>query len=665
MNALKNTSEGIMKINYERTYSMKQKSRLRKLAVLTVAFMLLIGSMSAFAEPWKFGVMSDTQWPTSPDNKNPNVAVNVVRHLNQEFINHGVKFVIQVGDLTDKPSLATTTTRTEYLDIRATFAQALYDAGIGFYPLRGNHEDKPGSPAASGTFALEFQRIFPQTGAVMANAGLNNMTPFSAITTANTYLQYATTSPVFYPLQANPSTPTFNVCSNFVSEPSMEGLTYSFDCDNVRIVMIDQFTKPSSTAHSNLDATDVNWIGSRLSSKPADMHAFTFAHKGLITENHADNMFNSSNPTQSQASIDLMDTFMGYLQNNGVRYHMGGHDHMHNRAIISSPITTSTYKVQNIIAASDSYKFYIPPKQSTFDTQAAFRTFEKPIAQEIFTVGYYIFTVDGPKVTVDYYAMPNGCGGDCDQTYDVIPYAGNTPTSYNQPNGPGSTATSLVPTVVTFAEPVPFTKHETFGYSLNGIEKIVDQGADYALTDDTNKAIANGEIGYIGTVAAILSGKNGSTGKDYDLRPLAKSVNTGWAPASAELSSDIFTLWGMADSLATKLTPVNSSNPQYVDYTYVVPDTEKTDTYVLSMTYFDPRVNGKHLGNAGFRLATKDAAGNWVNAVADNFGGKVKFVKGPWKASYGLGYYGVDTNTNTAWAVINHNGDFAVARDIE
>ena len=38
-----------------------------------------------------------------------------------------------------------------------------------------------------------------------------------------------------------------------------------------------------------------------------------------------------------------------------------------------------------------------------------------------------------------------------------------------------------------------------------------------------------------------------------------------------------------------------------------------------------------------------------------------KFVVGPWKAEYGLGTYGVDPKTNTAWAVINYNSDFAVA----
>jgi hypothetical protein len=48
-----------------------------------------------------------------------------------------------------------------------------------------------------------------------------------------------------------------------------------------------------------------------------------------------------------------------------------------------------------------------------------------------------------------------------------------------------------------------------------------------------------------------------------------------------------------------------------------------------------------------------------------NFRGTKRFVKGPWKPAYGLGTYGVDPKTKTAWAVINFNGDFAVARDIE
>jgi hypothetical protein len=627
----------------------------------TLAMATFILASSAWAQAWKFGVISDTQWPNSPDNKNPNVAVNVIRHINQEFIKQGVKFVVQVGDLTDKPStVVANPARVENLDIRATFVQDLYNAGIGFYPLRGNHEDKPGNPGGTlpadyyGSYAREFQRIFPQT-----QNGINNLTPLDAMIDST-----------IYGPQANTYKKHLILGTNFDSEPSMPGLTYSFDYDNARFVLIDQFTKPDGTPHSNLDQADIDWVGSQLSTRPADTHAFVFAHKGLITENHNDNLFNSTNPDTSPTTTwPLTNSFMGYLFDNGVRYHMGGHDHMHNRAIVTSPDGLST--VQNIIAASDSYKFYIPPTMAAFNTQT-WRSRETQIAQEIFTVGYYIFTVDGPRVTVDYYAMPNGCNGDCDQTYDVIPYAGNTPTAYPNVN----------PSVF-FTDPVPFTKHETFGYSLNGKEILVPQGGSYALVDDTSEAVAYGqtgrvgskkaaskhscddtrrEHGYVGTKAAILSGTNGSTGKDFNNRALTKTVDTGWAPKNNEnLDSDILTLWGMADSLATKLDPTAAA-PHY-NYEYVVPNTTLTDTYVLSMTYKPG--HSEHLGNGGFGIATKDDNGNWINAVDNNVGGTKAFVKGPWKASYGLGTYGVDAITKTAWAVINFEGNFAVANDIE
>jgi len=41
-----------------------------------------------------------------------------------------------------------------------------------------------------------------------------------------------------------------------------------------------------------------------------------------------------------------------------------------------------------------------------------------------------------------------------------------------------------------------------------------------------------------------------------------------------------------------------------------------------------------------------------------------KFVPGPWNASYKLGTYGIDAATNTAWAVVNYNGVFAVVANI-
>ena len=112
------------------------------------------------ATSFSFGVMADTQWTgVAYDGKNPNsVAVDIINQLGTQFINNGVKFVVQVGDLTDNGSNVA-------LDTTAAYRQALYNAGIGFFPLRGNHE-------YSTAAATEFVRVFPQT-----SGGSQNATP--------------------------------------------------------------------------------------------------------------------------------------------------------------------------------------------------------------------------------------------------------------------------------------------------------------------------------------------------------------------------------------------------------------------------------------------------------------------------------------------------------
>jgi hypothetical protein len=582
------------------------KKRLLKLfakqTVIALVFMLLL-SASAFAQSWKFAVMSDTQWPNSPDTKNPNsVAVNVINHLNQEFIRHGVKLVVAVGDVTDNGS-------TLALDTRATFAQTLYDAGIGFYPVRGNHE-------SSATGATEFKRIFPQT-----QTGTNNLTPANALVTT-----------AYYGIPPAVSSLPFTMGSGFNSpaaiDPNYAGLSYSFDYDNARFVLLDQFSIPNVAC--NLIENQQPWITSTLANRTPGTHAFVFAHKGLITENHADILFGpncngSSSKSNPAVKPDAQNEFIRSLHENGVRYYMGGHDHMHNRAIVTSPDGAST--VQNIIAASDSYKFYIPQNPSNddrYNVPAFGFERELPIAQELFTIGYYIVTVDGPRVTVDFYSSPNGCNGDCDETNDIIPYT--------------------------------FTKRESFGYSLNGKEFLVPQGETYTVVQDNF-----GE-----TAAQILGGSNGSKMVDFSSRALTKTVDTGWTADNGDLlASNILTLWGMTNNLGA--CDISDPNCQPTRTSNVQPNqvSGQTDEYVLAMTYDQKRVRPIHLGNGGFGIAARDSQGNWVNAVDMNVGGAKGFVVGPWKQEYQLGTYGVDPSTRTAWAVINYNGDFAVARNIE
>jgi hypothetical protein len=109
--------------------------------------------------------------------------------------------------------------------------------------------------------------------------------------------------------------------------------------------------------------------------------------------------------------------------------------------------------------------------------------------------------------------------------------------------------------------------------------------------------------------------------------------------SEGDTASDILTLWGMADL-----------------------GTDTTDVYALSISYGPSKARPEHLGEGLFGLAVRDGSGGWVNAVDPNNGGTKTFVKGPWKSGYKLGTYGVDPSSKTAWAVINYNGDFAVAR---
>lgn len=518
---------------------------------------------------WKFGVMADTQWRTglNAGGEPASCAVSIINALNEQFIRHGVRFVIQVGDLVDKEIVDGVRT----LPTRADAATALYNTGIGFFPVRGNHE---GSMIA----ASEIPVLFPQT---LGNG------------------------------------PHVYGAANFSSPfDKLRGLSYSFDYENVRCVLIDQFIRPDgsnydgTTSYNNNAVDQVAWVDSMLASRPSDRHAFVFSHKNLIGQNHKDVLFGSS----LASNPGPRDEFISSLSANGVRLHMSGHDHVHHRSIVKTADGRSG--VGQLICSSNSYKFYIPrPGDDGRET---------PLQQELFTIGYYIFTVDGPRVYVDFYSSSHGSNyGDIDL---VTP-----PGTFN------------------------FYLRETFGYSLNGKQFEVAHGESYTGVEDTCE----------GTFARILSGTNNNTETDYLTRPLTKTVNTGWSAPQAQdnVASKVLSLWGMADNLSFWDDPNRG-----LDLIGLLPnaaESRESDIYTLSMTYADDRVNGLHLGNGGFRLAAKDIDGNWVKAVDKNFGGGKKFVKGAWRPGCELGTYGVDPFTKTAWAVINYDGDFAVVRDME
>jgi hypothetical protein len=565
---------------------MKKLSCTKTVSALILATLMSVATASA--EPWKFGVMGDTQWTTTdPAGANPSsVSKSIIDQINPQFIKEGVKFVIQVGDLTDTGNDAN-------IAERAAAAQPLIDAGIGFFPMRGNHETY-GNPANNYGIP-QFQASFPQTQTGM----------------------FTTSKGKKYHLGNNFNSPT-------LLSMDLAGMSYSFDYndhgDSARFIVLDTWVTPSkidNNADGYAYGYTVNdqqfWVSSRLDKKTRHTeHAFVLAHQPLIAENHQDTMFSgytNANPTWQNA-------FFASLQNNDVKYYMSGHDHIHQRSIIASPDGLS--KVQEIISASNSSKFYTP-KPLTDANWFGQKVRETSVSQERYTVGYSIYTVDGPCVTVDYYSDDHG----------------NWQSDANYPNGSGKADTGITPTF-------NFVKKESWGYCQNGKEFLIPQTAAYTTVEDT----------FENTNAKILDGANNSTATDYTGRALTKTVNTGWVDVDdwckrfplhiwnndLDLASDVFVLRGMADLGSTQ-----------------------TDTYTLSLSYNQHRLLPIQFKKGLLGLVAKNEKGKWVNAVDLNVGGTKNFVFGPYKSGYELGTYGIDLKSGTVWAVINHAGDFAAA----
>ncbi|MBN2319406.1 MAG: metallophosphoesterase [Acidobacteria bacterium] len=683
----------------------KITGKMRMAAPLFAAIILLFAfSTICFAEgggryaedPWAFGLMADTQWTNGaqdPEGANPNtVSAALAGAIQQELAGKGVKFVIQVGDLSDLAGDDAVYTRAEK-------AQELTDDGVGFFPLRGNHETYGylfGYDPDHDMDLVAYRDAYPQVQGMGDTWGATNFSSPSAIMGDDLAIldglsyafdydnatfvivdveqtEYHEVFPEPHPLYGDPYNYVFFTV--YQVDFDVVGVTTVYDSAAVAVEVIDPYTIPAGTwfridssgnPSTNMYAWDMenpdqtvgtdyyfpydifvtpkepgwaadgsefwpgaqqDWISARLDKDSRGTeHAFVLSHRGLMGTNHVDGFFGSNPGSKSSQQ----NPFYASLADNGVRYMLSGHDHLHNRALVDSP--DGENQVQQIIHMAASTKFYGPASLNSFTGYyGPVKQRETEISQDLYNVGYYVYNIDGPRVTVDYYADSTG-GFQDNEAY---------------PHGEASVNGLL------FLPPLDFVKQETYGYSTNGQQFQVAQGESYTGVKDS-----------FGTTAAeILAGTNNSSTTDETPtviddngtpedssddtvlstpRALTKVVNTGWVanPDPYTLKSDIFSLWGMSEIGAE----------------------DQTDTYVLSMSFDFRRM--VHLGNGGIGIATC-VDGEWVNAVDENFGGEKKFVVGKYKPQYGLGTYGVDPSTKTAWAVLNYNADFAVAMDIE
>ena len=172
--------------------------------------------------------------------------------------------------------------------------------------------------------------------------------------------------------------------------------------------------------------------------------------------------------------------------------------------------------------------------------------------------------------------------------------------------------------------PVEFTGTSTTGVSVG---KNVSSGSSFSGITLTNTSA----LGH-GTTASVIGG---TATADRNVG-LAMTVPTG----SGKVIGDSVNLSGFGST---------SGQP--------------TDTFVLQMS-FDPSAALAAYGDlTGMRLMWFDTSlGDWTLATDGNFGGTPMFFAGAYDPAVDnhLGYYGVDLATDTVWAVLNHNSEFAV-----
>jgi hypothetical protein len=216
----------------------------------------------------------------------------------------------------------------------------------------------------------------------------------------------------------------------------------------------------------------------------------------------------------------------------------------------------------------------------------------------------------------------------------------------------GAPAATGIPTLLTMGADRS-NSTTTFGPTLSDAFALNASYATLEAKVTTNSGSSGAPL--VRTTAKFLAGTN-SSGTDTGASLAWRTRTTSELPTSVSkgLVSDVVKITGM----------VNSTGSQ-------------TDPFVLQMTY-DPSLLVIQAGwteaivasYGGIYVAWLDTSTNlWENAVAGNTGGSNRFaglgnfsLQGATLAA-DLGRWGVNPDTDTVWAVLNHNSQFAVVPD--
>ncbi len=185
--------------------------------VLSIA---VLGCLStSLAAPWRFAVVGDTRGPSS----SAPVNTAALSAINQSLLTEGIDLVIIPGDLV----YGSSTALLSQLNTWKTTMAPIYNAGIGVYPIRGNHETSGGT----AVWRTAFPGV-PQNG---------------------------------------PSTPYNEV-----------GLTYSFTHNDALFIGLDEYVQAHRVNQGYLDGL--------LADPDRPPHVFVYGHEPAFSASHTDTL---------------------------------------------------------------------------------------------------------------------------------------------------------------------------------------------------------------------------------------------------------------------------------------------------------------------------------------------------------------------------------------
>jgi len=310
---------------------------------LPALLLIILPAMCLAQKPWKFIVTCDSRGSTN------GIQETVLSELVTEILDQGADFVLFPGDLVSGYASIGPAGFEAQLRAWVEIMDPVYNAGIGVYVSRGNHE----------IMDVWGYRIRPDI-----DPEDNHATRWLNVFGSD-----------LYPEQMLPDN----------GPPSEKYMTYAVTHKNAFIVSLDQY---AGINHDTVHMVNQEWLDAQFAAN-TNPHIFIAGHEAAFRAMHTDCLDNQ--PAER-------DAFWASIKNAGGRTYLTGHDHFYDHARIDDGDGNPDNDIRQYIIGTGGARPYTwsPP----YSGDNSYYTVEQLDHAENY--GYVLGEVDGLNVTLTW-----------------------------------------------------------------------------------------------------------------------------------------------------------------------------------------------------------------------------------------------------------------------